>query len=95
MNKDGTIDREPRPPNEEHHPIGQTGQPALHIFGDEDDGYEVWINTGVCDFDGICVGCGATRQEAIADAVLALERGVELLQGPPPALRLNGDAEAV
>jgi hypothetical protein len=75
---------------QEHHAMDESGQPKLHVF--QQDGpprpYEwaVWLNTGVSDFDGLCIGIGATRDEAIADAVKVLEWATERLQGPPPNL---------
>lgn len=66
------------------------GQPALHVFGfDVAHGRErtewaVWLNTGVADFDGLCIGIGPTRDAAVADAVKVLEWAEGVLQGPPP-----------
>lgn len=57
----------------------------LHIFEERDGGFRVWINTGVADFDGICIGTGLTYDQAIADAVEVVEWMESMLQGPPPA----------
>lgn len=45
---------------------------SVHIKGDPND-WEVWVNTPVADFDGICVGGGMSRTDAIVDAVRTLE----------------------
>lgn len=45
---------------------------AVHISGNTND-WEVWVNTPVADFDGICVGGGVNRTDAIVDAVRTLE----------------------
>lgn len=44
----------------------------LHIFEASDGRWEVWINTDLSDFDGVCVGQGRHRLAALADARLAL-----------------------
>lgn len=36
-------------------------------------GWEVWLNRASVDFDGLVIGTGETRDEAIAEAVRALE----------------------
>lgn len=54
----------------------------LHVC-EMGDGWEVWINCEDADFTGLCVGWGATRDDAVARAVRALEAVVEKLQGPP------------
>jgi len=41
---------------------------------------EVWLNTEVSDFDGLCIGSGTN---ALQDAVHTLERALEILQSPP------------
>jgi hypothetical protein len=47
------------------------------------DDWQVWLNTEVADFDGLCIGSGSTRDEALAVAVKALEAVVDFLQQPP------------
>lgn len=82
----------PKPKNpkraEEHYPAPDGGQPELHIVKDLTDGVvtdvEVWLNTGTADYDGMCIGAGETRDDAIAQAVRSLEWIVATLQGPPP-----------
>lgn len=44
---------------------------------------EVWADVPGADLEGIIVGLGATRQEAVTDAVRTLEAMIEQLQSPP------------
>lgn len=48
----------------------------IHIVAPEasvaDDGYEVWLNTEIQNFDGLCIGVGQTKAAAIADAAKEL-----------------------
>lgn len=74
--------REPAP-NEELHKHPGNGQPELHVFGTDEDGWNVWLNTGIADFDGLVIGSGDTRQAAITDAVGVAEWIEATLQGPP------------
>lgn len=73
-------------PNEERYsPDGANGQPELHVYGNADQGWDVWLNTGVLDHDGLCIAAGCdTRDEAIAMAVKVFEWAAQALQGPPP-----------
>lgn len=48
------------------------------------DGFEVWLDTGVRDVHDAYLGKGATRQEAVQQAVTALEWALDVLNGPPP-----------
>jgi hypothetical protein len=57
-----------------------TGE-CLHIF-QMDGEWEVWLNTEVSDFDGICVGSAVTRDEAVAAAVEVFEAALDRLQQP-------------
>lgn len=54
---------------------------VLHI-AKRDGFYEVWLNTEAEDFDGLHIGEGQGRNEAVANAVRALERAIESLQQP-------------
>jgi hypothetical protein len=56
----------------------------LHVFAEDEseDDWSVWLNAGDTDFSGMCIGTGATRDEAVADAVNGLEEAVARLQGP-------------
>lgn len=63
---------------------------VLHI-AKRDGFHEVWLNTEVADFDGIYIGEGQARSEAVADAVKTLERAVELMQLP----RLTSEESAL
>ncbi len=57
---------------------------SLHVFQrdeDSDPPWLVWLNVD-CDFTGLCIACGSTRDEAVADAVKGLEAAVARLQGP-------------
>lgn len=51
----------------------------LHVIGSTDD-VEVWLNTEVADFDGICIGGGESRKQAIADAITTLEQALAELR---------------
>jgi hypothetical protein len=42
----------------------------------------VWLNTESLDYDGICIGCGETRQEAVDTAVKALKAVIVRLNQP-------------
>ena len=74
-------------------------EPQLRIHCDDDSAaYEVWINPDGPEFSGLCIGTGDTRQEAVADAVKALEWALATLQETPapdakaqPCPRCNGD----
>lgn len=47
---------------------------ALHVIpANLLNDYEVWLNTEVADFDGLCVGVGKTRSEAMTKAAATLE----------------------
>lgn len=58
---------------------------SLHVFQAEylSRDWEVWLNTEVADFDGLCIGSAATREAAVAAAVEVLETALALLQRPP------------
>lgn len=62
-----------------------TGQ-LLHVcqMGGE---WEVWINCEDADFTGLCVAVGATRDDAVRDAVAVFEAAEAELQQPPPQER--------
>lgn len=51
----------------------------IHILSEVRDDFEVWLNTDVGEFDGLCIGCGVTREGAIADALDILRQGVSAL----------------
>lgn len=50
----------------------------LHLSHDA-DGFDVWLNTGVADFDGIYIAEGATIEEAMVSAAQVLESVIEAL----------------
>lgn len=52
----------------------------LHVTGGGADDVEVWLNTEVADFDGICIGGGESRRVAVADAIETLERALGILK---------------
>ncbi len=84
--KTPTPDRAPKETekNEERFEHPDKGQPELHVYQDGHTGeWTVWLNTGIADHDGLCVGHGTTRDEAVADAVSVLEWGADVLQGTP------------
>jgi hypothetical protein len=55
----------------------------LHNHRNDENDYELWLNTEVQDFDGLCIGIGATRDAAVADAVNVFEAAIDALQQPP------------
>lgn len=56
---------------------------SLHVFQEDEDTWSAWLNTETQDFDGLCLGTGKTRSEAVTEAVKTLETATDLLQGPP------------
>lgn len=65
----------------------------LHIFRSElgsDPNWEVWLDTEVTDFDGLCIGVAKTRDGAITAAVEVLECALEALQAPAPDFARRG-----
>ncbi len=54
----------------------------LHVY-EQGGEWHVWLNCEDMDFTGLCLGLGATRDEAVEQAVQALEAITEKLQGPP------------
>ena len=57
----------------------------IHVY-QEGGEWCVWLNTEASNFDGLCIGIGATRDLAVTQAVQALEAIVDFLQEPPPDL---------
>lgn len=55
-----------------------TGE-RLHVFR-MSDGWQVWLNTEVADFDGVCVASGDIRDDAVSQAVAVFEAAAEMLQ---------------
>lgn len=54
---------------------------TLHVYYDGLAGsYDVWLNTEVADFDGVCIATGSTLAEAIASAKTALQLALAQLQ---------------
>lgn len=51
---------------------------SLHVTGGPDD-IEVWLNISI-DFDGIAIGGGQSRKQAVMDAIDTLERAVKVLK---------------
>lgn len=51
----------------------------LHITGTWND-VEVWLNTPVADFDGLCIGGGQSKRLAVAEAIRTLERALQVLR---------------
>jgi hypothetical protein len=61
-------------------------EPCLHVFHEGD--WQVWLNPYRFGHpDGLCVGTGDTRDEAVANAVKTLEEMTALLQQPWPKSR--------
>lgn len=72
----------------EHYTPDTAGQPELHIVQrQEEEDFEVWLNTGIGDDDGLLIGIGRTRQEAVTSAHAVIEWLEGVLQGPPPVLK--------
>lgn len=71
---------EVRSATEEHLDL-DGGAHRLHVFQDIDDVWVVWLNTEASDFDGLILGMGGTRDEAVAQAVAVMESAERLLQG--------------
>ncbi len=71
-------------------PLSINGGSALLIQRGEGD-WSVWISLPdhhpIRDPFGFIIGSGATRDEAVADAVKGLELLVDRLQGPPGTIR--------
>lgn len=76
-----TIAEENDEAEEQYPPVLVDGH-LLHIFK-RDDEWDIWLNTEDLCFTGLCIGTGKTRDEAVAQAVRALEAAVEELQKPP------------
>lgn len=53
----------------------------IHIVSEAENDFEVWLNTNVGDFDGLCIGCGQTRQGAVDDAARVLKQALQKLTG--------------
>lgn len=54
----------------------------VHVY-EQDGQWAVWLNCEDCEFTGLCIGIGPTRDAAVQQAVTALEAVTEFLQGPP------------
>lgn len=61
----------------EHYRVDDTYE--FHVEGKAND-VHVWINIGT-DYNGIAIGGGASRAEAVRDAVETLERALSVLKG--------------
>jgi hypothetical protein len=67
----------------ENYPAIELGKGhRLHVCEVEEQDWEVWLNTEVQDFDGLCIAAGKTRQEAVTAAVEVLELALDALQQP-------------
>jgi hypothetical protein len=53
---------------------------VIHVLGESSGGFEVWLNTDVADYDGLCIGCGSSRDEAVADAMGVFIQALEKLR---------------
>lgn len=53
---------------------------TIHILSEQPNDFEVWLNTDVGDFDGLCIGCGQSREEAVAGAISVLDEGLRALR---------------
>lgn len=61
----------------EHYDVTSGGY-FLHVTGESND-VEVWFNMSM-EYDGIAIGGGETRAEAVADAIETLERALGVLR---------------
>ncbi len=50
------------------------------IMIDTGSGIEMWLDTTVADFDGLCIASGATRAAVIAEALQTLEYAMEAVR---------------
>lgn len=64
------------------YPSRVVGDHSVHVY-EQDGVWHVWLNTEIADFDGVCLGVGPTRDEAVSRAVRSLEACVAALQEPP------------
>ena len=55
----------------------------INIVEHDDGAIEVWADVPGAEMEGIIVGIGQSRQEAVSDAVRTLEALTEQLQSPP------------
>lgn len=53
----------------------------LHVF-EEYGQWKVWLNTEDMEFTGLCVGVGATREAAVAQAMEGFTAAITELQKP-------------
>jgi hypothetical protein len=88
MRSDTTVHGEVGRRDDQHRAFavrsGEGGLMAiLNIVEHEDGGVEVWIDVPGADLNGVIVGQGETRQEAITDAVRTFEALTAQLQSPP------------
>lgn len=52
----------------------------VHIFSYDDGNlFEVWLDTDIAEQDGLCIGVGPTRYEAIVSAAEDLEEALRKL----------------
>lgn len=56
------------------------GDNEIHVVSESANDFEVWLNTPIADFDGLCIGCGETREQAVKDAAIALEQASKALR---------------
>ena len=68
----------------------ELGSNKLHIVSEQPNDFTVWLNTEVQDFDGLCIGCGNSREAAVMDAIDVLETGVQALKDATPATQAVG-----
>ncbi len=62
----------------------RTGHHDIWIFSsDAGSDWDVWLEPSGGEFDGVCIGGGATRDAAVQDAVNALEAALAKLQETP------------
>jgi hypothetical protein len=71
----------PKSPKFEQRQRLSTGN-LLHVAMIDGE-WEVWLNTDIQNFDGLCIGAGKSRDAAVTDAVAVLEAATDALQNPP------------
>ena len=53
----------------------------IHLMQDGAHAFEVWLDTEVAECDGLCIGVGSTRDEALAEAETDLQLALSELRG--------------
>lgn len=65
---------------DKHIPIAD-GERVVHVRGNNQAGYQVWLNREGQDFDGVLLATGTDKREAVETALEVLEESIEVLRG--------------